>query len=46
MMADAETRRRLAAAARATALARSWDAVLDQLLLTYTGYTLRQARAA
>jgi hypothetical protein len=46
MMTDAETRRRLGTGARETALARSWDAVLDQLLLTYAGYTLRRAIAA
>lgn len=46
LMADRAVRQRLAEAARETALARSWDAVLDQLLLTYAGYTLRRAIAA
>jgi len=46
LMADSETRRRLATGARETALARSWDVVMDQLLLTYAGYTLRRAIAA
>lgn len=46
LMEDAEARRRLAAGGRESALTRSWDAVLDQLLLTYAGYTLRRAIAA
>jgi glycosyltransferase involved in cell wall biosynthesis len=46
LLRDRAARDRLAAAGRDTALGRNGNAILDQLLLTYAGYTLRQARAA
>lgn len=46
LLDDASLRARLGRAARETALGRSWDAIDDQLLLTYAGYSLRHRRAA
>lgn len=46
LLADAAHRRLLGQAARQTAESRSWNAILDELLVTYTSHTVRSTRAA
>lgn len=46
LLADPERRMLLGHAARQTALARSWDAIFDDLLFTYASHTVRTTRAA